>query len=148
MKGEGGYTLPEMLVVLLIIGTMFALALPSMVRLHNRTELDSAARGLAADLRGAEMSAYAHQDVHEVWFSSLTPQYTLLENGQFRSLYRFPKGVKYSGGYLEQSVSLLRFAPGSASGSGTVRLTGSGREQATVRVFVTTGHVIYEGIQR
>ena len=147
MKGEGGYTLPEMLIVLLIIGTMFALALPSMVRLHNRTELDSAARVLAADLRGAEMSAYAHQDVHEVWFSSLTPQYSLLENGQFRSLYRFPNGVKYAGGYLEQSVSLLRFAPGSASGSGTVRLTGLGRGQATVRVFPSTGHVVYEGIQ-
>ena len=147
-KGEEGYTLPEMLVVLLILGTMFGLVLPSIVRLYNRTELDSAARVLAADLRGAQMSAHSHQDVHEVWFSSLTPQYTLLENGQFRGMNRFPKGVGYANGYLEQSVSLLRFSTSSSSGSGTVRLLGRGREQAAVRVFVTTGHVTVEGVSR
>ena len=145
--GERGYTLLELLAVLLVIGMMFALTLPGITWLFQREQLDMAARTITADIRGAQVAAVAHQDVHEIWFQKFKPVYTLWEDGRSRGLVRLPDGLRYRNGYLEQTVTQLRFdSTGNTSGSGSIRLVNPSGESDVI-VGVSTGNIIYEGVQ-
>jgi prepilin-type N-terminal cleavage/methylation domain-containing protein len=145
--GQGGYTLLELLTVLLVMGMMFALTLPGVTRLFQREQLDMAARTITAEIRSGQVSAVAHQDVHEIWFNKFQPSYTIWEGGQNGRQVRLPDGLRYRNGYLEQTVSQLRFdGAGVTSGSGSIRLVNQTGE-ADVIVGVSTGNIIYEGVQ-
>jgi prepilin-type N-terminal cleavage/methylation domain-containing protein len=147
--GQKGYTLVEVLMVLVILTGMIGMAGPSVLRVYQRQELDTAARELAVEVRSQQVSAWAHQDVHEMWLSRFVPQYRLYEQGRFLGERRLPERVEYRNGYLEAGVSVLRFdQSGMKAGGGVIRLVNGQREGADVRVLVGSGHVVYDGVYR
>lgn len=58
---KSGFTLAELLVMLLIVATLFSMALPAVIRLTGRSKLDSAANEVHAALKLARQHAVAHK---------------------------------------------------------------------------------------
>lgn len=144
---EAGFTLLEQLVVLSVASVMLAIVVPSMSRLYQHYELDTAANSTVLDLRQAQMSAWAHQDTQEVWFSRFKPQYTLWQNGAEWGQVVMPQRISYLNGYLDQVVSDLRFdQTGGIAGNGTVRLINQVKEEADIMVYLGNGIVDYDGV--
>lgn len=149
ITGQAGYTLVELLLVLAVIGVVFLLVLPGINGLYQRYELDVASRLIVSDLRGAQMSAWAHGDLHEIWFNKFAPTYRVWEDGKTTGQIRLPERVGYRNGYLENGVSLMRYYPnGMAAGSGSIRLTNRLKERADLIVYPSSGTVVYEGVRR
>jgi prepilin-type N-terminal cleavage/methylation domain-containing protein len=148
--GQAGYTLLELMIVLAVLSVMFLLLIPSINGLYQRFELDVASRVIVSDLRAAQVSAWAHQDVHELWLNKFDPpQYRLWEDGRATGQVRLLDRVRYRNGYLENGVSLLRFYPnGTTVGSGNIRLINRQKDQADLIVYPSTGHVVYDGVHR
>lgn len=57
VQGERGFTLPELSVVIAVMGILFAIALPSWFGVLESREVDSATNQLASDLRLAHSTA-------------------------------------------------------------------------------------------
>lgn len=148
-RDEAGVTLLEQLLVLLIIGVMMAMVVPSVTRLYEHKELDVAARTVVSDVRDGQTTALAHQDIYELWFSKFKPSYTLWENGAYLGQTVLPQRVGYLNGYLDQTVSDLRFDQnGVTTGNGNVRLVNQDGEESDIAIYITTGIVIYDGVHK
>ncbi|MCX7571428.1 hypothetical protein OS242_15870 [Tumebacillus sp. DT12] len=149
MRGqEGGYTLLELLLVLMLLGFLFALLLPGVTRLYGHYEIDAAARRVAADIRSEQTAAVSRQQVREIVFDRFTPGYMRKQGGVNRQRVMLSPTLQYRNGYLEQTASRLRFDPnGVTTGGGGVRLTNRAKEAADVMVQVTYGNVVYEGVK-
>lgn len=148
MKGEQGYTLLELLLALAVIGVIFTLVTPGLNRLYQRYELDIAARTLAVHIRSEQAAARAHQDTHLIWMNSFQPRFSVWEGGNLVRQQGFPERVQYRNGYLEQTVTLLRFSTEATTGSGRIRLVNKQGQQVEVIVQPVTGAVMYGGITR
>lgn len=149
MRGEQGYTLLELLLVLAVVGVIFTLVTPGLNRLYQRYELDITARTLAAHIRSEQAVARSHQDTHEIWLNPFQPRISVWEGERLLQQQGFPERVQYRNGYLEQTVSRLRFNPsGTTTGSGRIRLTNGQGQQAELIVQPVTGAVLYGGIRK
>jgi Tfp pilus assembly protein FimT len=148
-RHEAGVTLVEQLIAVVIIAMMFAMLLPGMSHLYQHGELDMTARMIVSDIRSQQTSAWAHQDGHEVWFSKFRPQDTLWENGVFLSQTTYPQRISYLNGYLDQTVSDLRFdLHGIATGYGNMHVINQNGEQSDIAVYLATGITVYDGVHK
>jgi prepilin-type N-terminal cleavage/methylation domain-containing protein len=146
-NGQAGYTLLELLLVLSILGVLAAALLPGVNKLYRRYELDAASREVVADIRQTQMSAWAHQDVHELKFARFAPRYTHWEAGLYRGQKRLPERIGYRHGYLDSSVSSLLFDPNHKAAGGSIRLVSGSSGQAEIKLLPVSGHVVYEGVR-
>jgi len=149
MRGrEGGYTLLELLLVLMLLGFLFALLLPGVTRLYGHYEIDAVARLVVADIRSEQTAAVSRQQVREIVFDRFTPGYVRKQGGVNRQRVVLSSTLQYRNGYLEQSASRLRFDPnGLTIGGGGVRQTNRAKEAADITVQVNFGNVVYEGVK-
>lgn len=116
---ERGFTLLEMLVVLVVLGLVYAVAAP---RAGRREEAPSAARAVAAELARARGRAIDGARVEAVEVAAL--------------LARLPAGLRL----VQEGAAPLRFFPdGSATGA-LLRIEGGGG-RARVRVEPATGRI-------
>ena len=137
-RSERGFSLPELLVVLAIIGAFVVMAIP-LVNEHVRiAELRSAADGLAVHLRAARMLAVTtHQDVAVTISVDPTNQYSYTDsNGQPRVI-KMPGAVKIKAG---SDASITFKSDGSSTASRTVT-TESAVSTATERWILTVNTV-------
>ncbi|MBL0387033.1 prepilin-type N-terminal cleavage/methylation domain-containing protein [Tumebacillus sp. ITR2] len=145
---QQGFTILELLTTLAILSIFFAMTLPSLKRLFQHHELDSSARQFVSEVRSNQMASWSHGDVQEIWLYRFKPQYQLSINGQGAGIVKLPDNINYLNGYLEPSVSTLRFDPTGTltGGGGQVRLVNKQREGADINVMLMSGTVVYEGV--
>ena len=92
---QRGFTLIELLAVLAIIFLCAAMLWPN-VSVHGRRKLETAARGLASDLRLIRQAAITSGEFCKIDFYRYTQYYELRLPGEKRTVY-LPKGVYYGG---------------------------------------------------
>ena len=137
-RSERGFSLPELLVVLAIIGAFVVMAIP-LVNEHVRiAELRSAADGLAVHLRAARMLAVTtHQNVVVTISADPTNEYWYLDsNGQTR-LIKMPGRVKIKTG----SAPSITFHTDGSSGASSTVTTESAVSTATERWILNVNTV-------
>jgi prepilin-type N-terminal cleavage/methylation domain-containing protein len=77
LRDERGFTLPELMVAIAILGILAAIAIPVWWGVSESRALDSAANQVAADLRLAHTGATNRLQSWQVVFTSGSPTYTV-----------------------------------------------------------------------
>ena len=138
---QGGVTLAELLVVLLIWGLIAAVALPMWSRLSRREAVSVAARQIASMVRLArEKAVISGQGSALVYDLNESALHVEWQDGQLRSIRRaLPDGVRFKGVEVgnsvvqERSTIALAFTPaGSTMGHVVVLASPDGRAAEVV----------------
>src|SRR2546423_10800404 len=69
-KAQRGYSLPEMLVVMAIIGILSLIVVPNFMSFYRSTKLKSSMRQFTTDLRGARQRAVADNSITKLVFKT------------------------------------------------------------------------------
>lgn len=114
--GERGFTLPEVLIVIVLMGIIFAIATSSWFGVVESHQVDSATNQMVSDLRLAHTSATNRLVNWRVEIVTGTRNYRIGPVGSTLSSRSLPDGTK-----LTTGVSAIEFKP-----DGGAQLTGSG----------------------
>lgn len=128
-RSDSGITLIEMLVVLAIVGLLYALAMPAWRSPVRSTELRAAALNLTSHLRAARAAAIARGRATGITIDVPNRRYTSEFDGRVYALPSdFGVSVRAADGLTQHrdAARILFFADGSSSG-GHVRLQSGGR---------------------
>lgn len=146
----GGFTLIELVVVLVIVGIISSLAIPRMINSITHVDLKNAARRTVVFLNKAREEAYYKRKETWVFFDSDNKKMAVLENdpseqGEVRAIpglaYNFPAGINIrmeNAGNQEEDAQLLFSSVGSSSG-GTVILRNQQKREYRIEVDILTG---------
>lgn len=142
-RGRRGFTLLELLVVLILLGAAAAVVIPSFTGSFGGIQLDTAARDLVTRMKQARGAAVSRQRVHRIFL--LPPQgpdepfaYVLTdEYEQPIKHYSPPKGVSY---FEELSEPLVfSFYPNGRSSGGRLGLKNEAGRKILIEVSPITG---------
>ena len=75
-----GFTLVELMIVLVIMGIVSAIAAPNFMHYMAERRLNGAARMVMSDLMAARQKAVSHNNEFKVFFNASNRQYTLLDD--------------------------------------------------------------------
>lgn len=136
-----GFTVIELLTVLAIMAIMAAVVLPR-VTVLSRWKLESAAKGLASDLRLVRQEAITTGQVSRVVFYVFTNRYQVRLPGEDRWV-NLPEGVSYEGSttFLGNPPNVHFNKQGHPSGGGTVIFKSDQGEKRYIIVTPVTGRV-------
>jgi type II secretion system protein H len=147
LAGEAGFTLPEMLAVLVIIGVLAGVAVSSLNRNMAHWELRTAARTMVSDLRAARDLAMTRGTGTVVSIYKDRGFYTLeRRDGKWENVY-LPKRVRFTTGYINSKgepktcANSFSFTPAGTSNGGTTKLETATGEPRYVIVYANTGRV-------
>ena len=105
VKDERGFTLPEVLTTVLILGILFSIATTSWLGVVESRRVDSAANQLAADMR---LSHNRSTSQLTDWLIQLNPEREETSAGPDYILYKLnkphPDGSSYSGYSVEETI--------------------------------------------
>lgn len=88
-NNNSGFTLIEVVIVIIMIGLMVALSLPDFNKTISRYNLDSSARGLASDIRSLQQSAIKNESAgFKIMFNTSTDSYYLINTDVGLSAYK------------------------------------------------------------
>ncbi|OGW15010.1 MAG: type II secretion system protein GspH [Nitrospinae bacterium RIFCSPLOWO2_12_FULL_45_22] len=156
MRYQKGFTLVELLVVLLLLGLMLALAGPRITSGLGSASLKSTARKIATTLRYARGQAVAKKTPHEVFFDNEAGVYGIEEVASRQDLtspsdsagspnpaektgnlqtFKLPEEIK-----LKENNSITFYPNGSSSG-GDVILSNQKGKGYLIEVDIITGLV-------
>jgi prepilin-type N-terminal cleavage/methylation domain-containing protein len=111
LRGERGFTLPEVLVTILLLSILIAIAVPTWQRVVEGRQVDAATNQLASDLRLAHTQATNRLAKYQVVFTDGSSSYQIGPAGSL-STRTLPDGVKVS-----TSLTTVEFSPdGSVTG--------------------------------
>ncbi len=138
MKREAGFSLVELLAVLVVVGIVTALAAPNLTRWIENYRVKAAARQLVGDLQSVRMKAISEKVDHRISFDNGNRSYTLQKWNSTSSLWNqvgitrslasdgnpyFQRGVNMADNFTNHVATFS--TSGSVSSSGTVTLSGA-----------------------
>ncbi|NLZ29090.1 MAG: type II secretion system protein [Firmicutes bacterium] len=145
-ENDGGFTLVELLIVVLIIGLVGLILLPSLGQSQGQRELDRAARLLVADMGMVQQAAIAYGKTCRMEFSTGTQnRYTICIPGE-NTTKRLPEGIRICANNFPitepGAYRLLSFnRRGAPNRAGTVALGDEHGNCLYIIVFLSTGRV-------
>ena len=155
-----GFSLFELLVVMLIIGLMSALVMPRMAATLPGVQLKSSARAVAASLRYARSKAVYESTPYIALFDNtqkllavesiekpidvaeLNRLKEILNRSDLQKVYEFPHGIEFSFlNHNDRDVFPILFFPRGDSTGAKIVLQNLHRKQYTITVDTITGRV-------
>jgi prepilin-type N-terminal cleavage/methylation domain-containing protein len=125
---ENGFTLPEVLIVIVLMGIVFAIATSTWFGVVESRGVDSATNQMVSDLRLAHSRATNRLTTWRVEMDPDTRNYQTGPTGGTLSSRSLPKGTRFS---VSTGVSAVEF-----KSNGEAQLTGSGN----ITVAADDGH--------
>jgi prepilin-type N-terminal cleavage/methylation domain-containing protein len=137
LHSQRGFTVPEVLATIIIMGIIFAIASSSWQGVVESRRVDSAVNQLVADLRGAHTAATNRLAPQTVEFDTGTRNYRVGPTGTL-SPRTLPDGT-----HLTTSLTSVEFrADGAASSSGTVTVSSdNGAPSYTITITGATSNI-------
>lgn len=145
MRKSGGFTLLELIIVLAIGATIYALMLELPARGASTADLKAAARSLASGLRQAQITAMATREDASLTLDLDAREFRVAGDKESRKL---PEGVDLKLYTAESEVTSarvggIRFYPDGSSTGGRITVS-SGKREYLVDVDWLTGRVWIE----
>ncbi|MCG7905900.1 MAG: prepilin-type N-terminal cleavage/methylation domain-containing protein [Candidatus Thiodiazotropha taylori] len=123
-----GFTLIEVMLVLVLMAMMFTLTPPLMHKAFPALKLKAAARDLVQEIRFVQQSAIISGSESKISFQLQTDQYQsdLVNQGEVRQL---PDGISFLAetSATRQQILVLHFYPDGSSSGGLIRLANKSR---------------------
>ena len=112
-KDERGFTLPEVLITIILMGIVLAIATSSWNGVVESREVDSATNQLASDMRLAHTNATNRLANYSIVLTSGSPNYQVGPTGGTLAPRSLPEGTK-----LTTSLAAIEFRPDGSSDVG------------------------------
>lgn len=154
LRGEGAFTLIEMLVVMVIASSLLGLSVTGWVHYQRSQDLRGSADELVSVLRNAQQSSYAEANSYCISFNTVNSTYTLYRSActgvgsvQVGSPHTMKSGrISLSAPQFRQVDNSLApsvtFDPRGTASKGSVKVvTSTSARKYTVSVEGLTGHV-------
>ena len=141
-----GFTLFELLVVLVIIGLMSSLSLPYLFGSMGRMNLKTASKSIAASLRYARSLAASEQTRYLALFDFEKHSFSILSEKKPDDVkvYHLPEGVRFqkvrsAAETVQSGIFRIYFFPNGSGSGGEVILSDERGRQYAIRVHFITG---------
>ena len=146
MNNIRGFSLIEMLTVLVILGTIVSVGMPTLIGFISYMELQAETRKISSDLREYHHIAISKYLDCEFTFDLGNDSYTIEEVNPADSLDRETvKTVSVAVDIKTGSSTSVIFKPtGNTAAAATIILENDEGGQTTINVLATTGHVRIE----
>ncbi len=160
---QNGFSLMELVVVLVIIGLALSLVTPSLNRLSKTIELKASAREISGMLRYYRSDAIQKRQTHQILFDQESRELKVLllpleeektkeeENGKrmIKKTYSLPTGIRFKEIQFEPSqtpspLPAIEFYPGGGSNGGYFHLDTPDHKGYRIKVHFVTGIVEVE----
>lgn len=155
MKNKG-FSLMELVIVLVILGLSISLVTPSLSRFSKTIELKAAAKKISGILRYYRSEAIQQGKVHQVLFDSNLREVRIqsLEPSEEKILknkYPLPVGVQIKevnipAPQYPDDFPVIEFYPSGGSNGGSILLDSQDRKGFRISVHFLTGMVVIEAI--
>ena len=137
---QSGFTLLELIVVLILLGAAAAVVIPSFTGGFLGLQMETASRDLVTRMRQARVEAVAKQSVYRIILGGEEQldeaKYALAdEYGRTLRSYDLPEGISLS---LEEPLT-ISFYPNGRSSGGRFELRRDGGRELIIRVDPVTG---------
>ena len=143
-----GFTLFELLIVLVIVGLMSSLIAPNLFGNIGRMNLKTAAKSIAASLRYARSLAASEKITYLALFDFEKHSFSLLneKNPDDVKVYHLPEGVRFQKAIsasakenMQSGIFRICFFPNGSGSGGEVILADERGSQYVIRVHFITG---------
>jgi general secretion pathway protein H len=151
-----GFSLIEIVIVLIIISLSISLVTPSLARFSKMIELKTAAKKVSGILRYYRSEAIQQGKVHQVLFDLNLREVRVLsleptEEKVLKNKYPLPAGIQIKEMYIPSSENpadfpAIEFYPSGGSNGGSILLDSQDQKGFRIKVHFLTGMVVIEAI--
>lgn len=138
---EAGFSLLELLIVLLCFAALFSLAVPGYSRMADNWQLRSSFNQFYADVKECQSLAVVNQYPYSIKLTT-DREYEIWAGDSKKKSVRLPKGISFSEPKLALNGNAIQFnSQGHPIGAGTVMLGNLHHKKMGLTVHLHTGQI-------